>query len=370
MLLNYIFIYVIIQLLFYKNGKRYDMKENFLSREEIKDVIEGRGFRKRVPMAVHFWIDADRFGAQSEEYKKVLDQYPCDVLKMTIQMPEVFTAPEDEASFRWLNKDNPFLENQSLDAVSAIEDLEELDDIIAHFPDPYSVHIMPDCPKEDGRYRVCHWWYWMFERFWSLRGMENALCDFYEDPERVHQLFRALTDFYKVIVTRARKELHADAIFTSDDIGTQTGPFFSLDIFREFFKPYYKELIEHCHKEGMHFWMHSCGNIELFIPDLIEIGLDVIHPIQKYTMEEVEIAEKYGEQICIWGGFDVQQTIPFGSVEDVKREVRFMLDTYVKKNRRFILAAGNNMTEDTPLNSLEALLEEGISYGKEKISKL
>lgn len=346
------------------------MKERNLTREEVKSIIEGKGKAYRVPMAVHVWIDSERFEDRADAYQAVLDSYPCDIQKISINMPEVFDAPSDEPEFRWMNIDNPFPPNQSLDAVSAIGDMDDLDTILAEFPDPYSVHIMPECPVDDGRYRVCHWWYWMFERFWSLRGMENALCDFYEEPERVHQLFRALTDFYKVIVTRAKKELKVDAIFTSDDIGTQTGPFFSLELFQEFFKPYYAELIEHCHKEGMHFWLHTCGNVLPFIPEYIEMGLDVLHPIQKYTMEEREIAEKYGDKICIWAGFDVQQTIPYGSIEAVREEVRFMLDTYARAEGRLILAAGNNMTRDTPLESLEALLDEGVIYGKTKMKEL
>ncbi|MDR0668499.1 MAG: hypothetical protein LBF95_00315 [Treponema sp.] len=133
-------------------------------------------------------------------------------------------------------------------------------------------------------------------------------------------------------------------MFTTDDIGTQTGPFFSLDIFREFFKPYYKELIDHAHDLGMHFWLHTRGNVKAFIPDLIEIGLDVLHPIQKYTMDEREIAREFGGQICFWAGMDVQRIIPYGTPEDVRREVRFLFDTYYRKEGRLILAGGNGFT--------------------------
>lgn len=97
----------------------------------------------------------------------------------------------------------------------------------------------------------------------------------------------------------AQGTLGPDAIWTSDDIGTQTGPFFSLEMFRTFFKPYYQELVEYVHSLGMHFWMHCCGNIQLFFPDLTEIGIDVLHPIPKHTMDETEIARRFGGDICI-----------------------------------------------------------------------
>lgn len=334
-----------------------------LSREEVKRVIEGRGAAKRIPMAVHQWIDTTRFGGRKPLYDAVLARYPNDVLTIPFDIPEVFEGRADDMSYRWLNYDNPFPENTPLDAISAIDDWGKLDAILADFPDPNYPGLIPNGYAEDGRYRLGLWWYLLFERHWSLRGMENALCDYYENPDEVHRLYRALTDFYKAMILRGRRELGLDAVMTSDDIGTQTSAFFSLDIFREFFKPYYKELIEFTHSLGMHFWLHACGNIQLFIPDLIEIGLDVLHPIQKYTMDEREIAEKFGDRLCIWAGMDVQRTIPYGTPEDVRREIRFLFDTYSRPDGRLILAAGNNMTADTPLDSLEALLDEAYHYG-------
>ena len=103
--------------------------------------------------------------------------------------------------------------------------------------------------------------------------------------------------------------------------------------------------------------------------DFIEIGLDVIHPIQKYTMEETHIAKTYGDKICIWAGFDVQQTIPYGTPEDVRKEVRFLIDTYYRKDGRFILTLGNAATADTPMESVKALLDETVTYGEQKCSK-
>ena len=335
-----------------------------LTREELVRVIEGRGAARRVPIAVQEWVEPSVFGDREADYRAVLDRCPCDIQTINLGIPQVFNAPADDPSYRWLNFDNPFPPDVALDAVSALDDWGKLDGVLADFPDPRYPGLIPaGAPAPDGRYRVGLWWYWMFERFWSIRGMENALCDFFEEGESVHRLFRALTDFYKAALTRGKQELGLDAVWTSDDIGTQTGPFFSMDIFREFFSPYYKELIGHAHSLGMHFWLHCCGNIKPFIPELIEIGLDVLHPIQKYTMDEREIARDFGGQLCIWAGFDVQQIIPYGTPEEVRREVRFMLDTYYRPDGRLILAAGNNMTDDTPLASLEALLDEALTYG-------
>ena len=238
------------------------------------------------------------------------------------------------------------------------------------FPNPEYKGLLPEIPAPDGRYRLGHWWFCLFERHWWLRGMTNALTDYYTAPEEVHRLFRAVTDFYLRVMERAKAEAGIDGIFTSDDLGTQCGPFFSTEIFDEFYLPYYREMITRAHELGLHFWLHACGNIEPFLPKFIDLGLDVIHPIQKYTMDERAIAEKYGKDICIWAGFDVQRTIPYGTPEDVRREVRFMMDTYARPEGRFMFTAGNGIHADCTNASLEALFDEAFRYGTEVVRRL
>lgn len=99
-----------------------------------------------------------------------------------------------------------------------------------------------------------------------------------------------------------------------------------------------------------------------FLEDFIEIGLDVIHPIQKYAMDGAEIAKKYGGRICLLAGFDVQQTIPYGTPEEVRKEVRYLIDTFDRPDGRFMLTMGNGMTEDWKLESLKALYDEIATY--------
>lgn len=345
------------------------MNYKALTREDIISVIEGKGAAYRVPMMINFWTNPDVFGADKACAEGLLQKYPNDVQVIGFVQPQNFDTPKDDSEYRWVNYSDPFSgQNVGIDERIAITDWNQLDGILANFPNPEYPGLISSRPIDDGRYRLGCWWFCLFERFWSLRSMTNAFVDFYTDPENVHRLFRALTDFYKRIMERGKTELNLDGFFTSDDIGTQTGPFFSPQIFREFFKPYYRELIEKAHSLGMHFWLHTCGNIEMFLPDFIEIGLDVIHPIQKYTMDERKIAEKYGKDICIWAGFDMQQIIPYGTPEEVRQEVRFMIDTYFRPEGKFMLTAGNGITSDCKVNCLEALLDETYTYGLQKAS--
>ena len=327
-----------------------------LTRDQMKLVIEGRGQADRVPMMYHFWCNADRFGKHIAEAQEILNTYPMDAEIIRLGMPSFVNIPYDEPK-----------EKTALDEKVIIKDWDVLDEIMAAFPSAEN-QPMPIVNETDGRYRLGSWWFCYFERLWGVRGMTNALMDFYLYPQQVHTFFRVLTDYYKQYITRMKKEgLGLDGIFTSDDLGTQTATFFSLDIFREFFKPYYKEIIDCAHDNDMHFWLHICGNVELFMPDFIEIGLDVIHPIQKYAMDEKNFAQKYQKDICIWAGFDLQQTFPYGTPDDVRDEVRFMIDTYRRADGRLILTMGNQVTDDAKVENLLALMDESYIYGGKAI---
>ena len=331
-----------------------------LSKEDLIKVIEGKGSAERIPILYDIWIYDNMFGNDPDKRLKWLEQYPCDVDEVFLQMPGMTEGPAEDPEFYWAAPGSRCLEGKGLDAQCLLQDWEDADTFYSSFPSPESPGLIVGKKEKDGRYLLGRWWYCYFERLWSLRGMENALTDFYLYPDEIHQLFSKLTDFYMRIMERAKEELEVDGFFVSDDIGTQTAPFFSLEIFREFFKPYYKKLIEKAHELGTHFWLHSCGNIELFLPEFIEIGLDVIHPIQRNTMNEQAVADKFGGQICILAGVDVQYLMAFGTPDEVRKEADFLKTTYRRPEGRLMLTMGNSSTPDWKIGNLEALYEASI----------
>jgi uroporphyrinogen decarboxylase len=339
-----------------------------LTREEVRAVVEGRGCASRVPVLLHQWTYPAVFNERAGQVQALLDRFPQDAQFINYLPPDIHVGLADDPEYRWVNYDRPAntAAAQGLDEQSAIQDWLQLDGILANFPDPDYPGLFPCNPPPDGRYRIAHWWYGLFERHWSLRGMTNAMMDFYTNPDEVHRLYRAYTNFFLRFTERARDELQADAIYWTDDLGTQNDTFFSPEIFDTFFRPYYSELIAKAHSLDMHAWLHSCGNIEKLLPRFIEMGLDVIHPIQKYAMDETAVIHAYGGKIAFWAGFDVQRIIPYGTPDEVRREVRHLMDTYARPDGRFLLTAGNGITPDTPLESLCALFEESHAYGKTK----
>ena len=344
-----------------------------LPRDEVVKAIEHRG-PSRVPMMIHMWNGAGAFAEREQQVREIQAEYPQDFFLIIPRMPAHWDDPAAEGcipGYSWLNVPPPQSSGvHGHDANVAIADWSQLDGILAAWPDA-NLPQMYDGAREQiqqhaaGRYTGMHWWFCFYERLWSLRGMENVLCDFYENPEQIARLMDALCDFYCVVIERAGKELGVDFVFTTDDIGMQTGPMFSPAIFREFFKPRYERLIRAAHDNGMHFWLHTCGNVLPFLDDFVEIGLDVIHPIQKYTMDERQVAARYGGKLCFWAGMDVQQVLPRGTPEDVRREVRFMIDTYDRPDGGCMITAGNGVTPDVPIENLRAFYDETYNYGLE-----
>ncbi len=343
-----------------------------LPKEEVVKAIEHRK-PCRVPMMIHQWNWANAFEERAPQVQEIQQQYPQDACFISPRMPAYWDNvdnPDHIPGYSWMNTREPEkpTEARGHDSSVAIADWSQLDAIIEQWPDPaipqlYAGQKENLAQNANWRYTGINWAYCFYERLWSLRGMENILCDFYENPQHVHKLMDALCDFYCAIIQRAADELKVDSVYTTDDIGMQTGPMFSPAIFREFFKHRYERMIKTAHGNGMHFWLHTCGDVRLFLDDFIEIGLDVIHPIQKYTMDEREVAKRFGGNLCFWTGMDVQQILPRGTPEDVRREVRSMIDIYDRADGGCMMTAGNGITPDVPIDNLYAFYDETYNYG-------
>lgn len=335
-----------------------------LTKQQLTDIIKGRDCGPRVPVLYSIWMNAAPFGGNMDAYRKWIGTKVCDVQYCCLNMPGLFEGPEEAPEYRWAFGDKKEKANVGLDSQIVIDDWAEADAFYDSFPSAEYPGLLPQGLRKDGRYLLVNWWYTFFERHWSLRGMENALFDFFDYPEEVHRLYTRLTDYYIRLMERCREEMGADGFFLSDDLGSQKAPLVSPYIFETFLKPQYARLVKRAHEIGVHVWLHTCGNVLPFMEDFIEIGFDVIHPIQKRTMDAGEVAKKYGSRICILAGVDVQRVIPYGTEEDVRAEVRWLIDTYRREDGRFMLTMGNGATEDWKVPCLDALYDETLNYGR------
>ncbi|MCI9149675.1 MAG: hypothetical protein HFI42_04135 [Lachnospiraceae bacterium] len=170
-----------------------------------------------------------------------------------------------------------------------------------------------------------------FERMMSLMGFENALCAFYETPDEVKEFFEAVTEHKCRYIHILKKYFNLDIIAFHDDWGNNQNMFFSMDMWREFLKPCIQKVIDAVHAEGMIFEMHSCGYIRPTIPELVEMGIDSIQPLQ-YCNGVDEIKTQYGDRILLSGGFNTQEVLekPGASEEEIRTEVRRTMDSLGK----------------------------------------
>lgn len=340
-----------------------------LSREDVNRVIEGKGAAERIPLFYDFYIQGYLWSGHPVYKEFTNAPYPRDIHYIHYRMPGLTEGYPEDPNYFWAIPGTQVDDSKGFDNRAVIEDWEDrevVERFYETFPDAEMPGLLPEGIQTDHRYILGHYWWTYFERLWQLRGMENALMDFYLYPEEIHRLFRRLTDFYIRIMERGKEMYNMDGFQITDDLGAQDRPLFSLQIFREFFKPYYKEIIDKAHELGCHLWMHSCGNIELFIPDLIEIGLDVIHPIQKNTMDEKKIAEQFGDKICILAGIDVQYLFAFGTPEEVRAEVEYLVDNYYRPDGRFMITLGNGYTNDWKTENLHEMYRATLAIRPEK----
>ena len=246
---------------------------------------------------------------------------------------------------------------------------DRIDDFIAAIPDPgrpeYFAAAQDAVLSNPERYCVGWDFFCLFERSWFLFGMEEILSEMLLDPERSRRLLRAFSEYHQKVMD-GYAAAGAHAYFTSDDLGTQTGLIFSRALFRRLCLPLYEEMVDHCHRRGMHFWLHSCGAVTELLDDLISAGVDVLHPIQPLAMDQPGVAAQYGKQITFLAGIDVQYLLPGGTAEEVAAGTRALIDSFDREEGGCILAASNGIMPETPLENIAAWLKTAETYGVEK----
>jgi uroporphyrinogen decarboxylase len=243
-----------------------------------------------------------------------------------------------------------------------IKDWSQLDDFLAHkMPDPNApgrlASVAPLLSAHGERkYCVGVVHLTIFERLHCLRGMGNTFVDLCTNESEVCRLCEALAD-YALELARRWCETPVSGIFLTDDWGSQTGLMISLNMWRKFFKPHYRRIFDEIHRLGRDIIFHSCGNVMSIIPDLIDLGVDVLDPVQPGAMKIEEVARQFGGRISFCGGIDDQRLEAY-TPEEVKEVVRRTAGTLGSPFGNGYIGAPANMVPPTvPFENLEALLE-------------
>ena len=200
-----------------------------------------------------------------------------------------------------------------------------------------------------------------------LRGVEQILLDLVMAPEIAEYLFQRVAEFYLEYARRTFEAAGAgiDIFMMGDDFGTQNGLFMSPEMWRSFLRPGFEAFVGLGKKRGHHVAHHSCGSIKPIIGDMIECGLDILNPVQPEVqdMDRRELKERFGHRLAFHGSISIQRTLPFGSPEDVRQEVRERFET-LAPGGGLIFCTAHNIQADTRLENVLALFDAYRDLGR------
>ena len=199
-----------------------------------------------------------------------------------------------------------------------------------------------------------------------LRGQEKAFVDMVESPDIVGYCLGKLFDLAYENTVRIYEQIPGKVLLTyvAEDMGGQTDLMISPAHIREFFLPGMKRIIDLAHGAGVHVFHHNDGNVRRIVPDMVAAGIDLLNPVQwrNTGLDRAELKREFGDRLVFHGAMDNQRTLPFGSREDVIREVRENLEI-LGKGGGYILAPCHNIQSITPVGNIVAMYEAGYKMG-------
>ena len=227
------------------------------------------------------------------------------------------------------------------------------------FPDPAVERRFEDlgawCEANRQNYRMV-WVGDLFERATFMRGMEGLMLDVAFHAAFVEELLRGIADYVLQTMRILFDRFQFDGIALSDDYGTQRAMLISPRDWRSFVKPRLSEIYSLAKAHGRTVLHHTCGNVRPIVGDLIDIGLDILHPIQPEAMDIFELKRAFGRDLTFCGGLRTQDLLPRGTPEDIRTEVR-RLKQEMGRGGGYILEPGITIQADVPLENLIALIE-------------
>ena len=238
--------------------------------------------------------------------------------------------------------------------IARYEDLEDY-----QFPDPETpsrFEVFDIALKEAGK-SLCvfggiGWLLW--ERAWILRGMKNLILDMHKNPVFVDRLLDRITQ-YDIALAKQVVEREIDVFYVGDDYGSSLGPLISPKLWRRFIKPRLQQVLRVPLRHGLPVAMHSDGNIEPIVPDLLEAGVRVLNPVTPPEMDPFKLRRLYSDRLCIWGAARTYDVLPFGTPKEVEEDVRRSVQGLWMRGG--LIYHARLETPETPLDNILAMLD-------------
>ncbi len=200
----------------------------------------------------------------------------------------------------------------------------------------------------------------VFEMYWRLRGLERALLEMASEPNLTDEMFSRCADFAVELAREACRRFPLDWLWSGDDVASQRSLMMRPETWRKLIKPHQKRVFDVGKARGLWVAHHCCGALLPIIPDLVEMGLDVLNPVQCNCpgMDPLELKREFGGDLAFMGGVDTQDLLPNGTVDDVRKATRRLIDGMTVDGGGYILAASHTIPPETPVDNIFAMYAE------------
>ena len=237
------------------------------------------------------------------------------------------------------------------------------------WPDPHGPGLLGDAAREiaanaGSQFVVPNFGLCLFERAWSLRGFDALLCDTLDKPARVEELLDRITDI-QIVLAKRFIALGVDGGYFGDDYGAQCGMLFSPKQWRQMLKPRLARMFALFRNAGLPVILHSDGDIRAILPDLLDIGLTALNPVQPEVLDHRWLAREFGRQLAFYGGISTQSARPRGSTGEVRKATLTCAHELAPRSTGLLLGPSHRLQSDIPVENVDTMREafQELSHG-------
>ncbi len=313
----------------------------------------------RLPTQINYTANmgqkmAGFFQVASQDLPVFLDNH---LLRVDLDAPQRL-SPDGSTRYDWWGAGHDTREEGYYIKFSPLSESKDLEAYA--WPDPHQPGLLATAAAQikiyGGEYFIVpNFGFALFERAWSLRGFEQFFMDMALDPDFVAALFDRITEIQLVLIRRMIA-LGVDGGYFGDDYGAQKRLLFSPETWRRLVKPRLTRMFAPFRERGLPILMHSDGQIQQILPDLVEIGLTCLNPVQPEVLDHSSLYEQYRGRLAFYGGISTQTVLPNGSPQEVQAAVAACIRDLAPDGTGLLLAPSHRMMTDIPMQNVEALL--------------
>lgn len=296
----------------------------------------------------------------AQHYQVGVDELPVfldnHMVRLDISYPKK-TSEDGKIEFDWWGVGFDAEEEGYFTAHNPLASLDDLGEF--PWPDPHAPGLFDQTVaalrKDGGKHFVsCNFGFCLFERAWALRGFQNFLMEMALSPRKAEELFDRIVEIQLVLIHRFI-DLGVDGGYFGDDYGSQKNLLFSPNTWRKMIKPRLDRLFAPFREAGLPILMHSDGNISEILPDLVEIGLTTLNPVQPEVLDHTWLRQTFGNNLSYYGGISTQTVLPSGSPEAIERAVKHCFERLAPDQTGLVVAPSHRMMTDIPIQNVDAL---------------